>query len=189
MKNEPVNPFGELTAPDEVRFVRLLPGPIERVWAYLTEPEKRATWFAGGPMELRIGGRVELKFRHSQLAPDETPPEEYRQYHEPGDTMVATITQLDAPRLLAYTWEGATPQEISEVIFQLESHGSEVRLVLTHRRLARPEQVADVGGGWHLHLAYLAARLHGAPPPPFWPTHAQLAPEYRRRVEAQFAPK
>ncbi|MEQ8750919.1 MAG: hypothetical protein RIC52_14200 [Amphiplicatus sp.] len=35
-----------------IRFERLLPGPIERVWAYLTEPEKRAEWFAGGVTEM-----------------------------------------------------------------------------------------------------------------------------------------
>ena len=27
---------------------RTLPGPIERVWAYLTEPDKRARWLGGG---------------------------------------------------------------------------------------------------------------------------------------------
>lgn len=189
MKTDSLNDYGELTAPGEVRFVRLLPGPIERVWSYLTDPEKRATWFAGGPMELRVGGRVELKFRHVQLAPDETPPDEYREYHDPGATMEATITQLDPPRLLAYTWEGDTPKENSEVVFQLEPQGAQVRLVLTHRRLPRRDSVANVGGGWHLHLAYLAARLAGTQPPPFWASHARLAPEYRRRVEAQLAPK
>lgn len=48
---------GEIIDRQTVRFERLLPGPIERVWAYLTELEKRrngsprATWIcasAGG---------------------------------------------------------------------------------------------------------------------------------------------
>lgn len=29
--------YGVVTEPDAVRFKRVLPGPIERVWAYLTE--------------------------------------------------------------------------------------------------------------------------------------------------------
>ena len=33
-----------------VRFERLLPGPIERVWAYLTESDKRSLWLASGAM-------------------------------------------------------------------------------------------------------------------------------------------
>ena len=57
--------YATVTGPNTVRLERLLPGPIERVWAYLTEPEKRAKWFAGGPMEVRVGGRVEFKFRHA----------------------------------------------------------------------------------------------------------------------------
>ena len=46
---------GQFTGPAEVRLVRTLPGPIERIWDYLTDSEKRSRWFAGGPMELRPG--------------------------------------------------------------------------------------------------------------------------------------
>ena len=37
------------TRPDEhtVQFVRILPGPIERIWAYLWDGKKRGEWFAG----------------------------------------------------------------------------------------------------------------------------------------------
>jgi len=35
-----------LIKPSTIRFERLLPGPVERVWAYLTESKKRATWLA-----------------------------------------------------------------------------------------------------------------------------------------------
>src|SRR5688572_29818333 len=40
-------------APDTVRMERLFPGPVERVWEFLVDPDKRALWLAGGPMELR----------------------------------------------------------------------------------------------------------------------------------------
>jgi hypothetical protein len=35
-----------ITAAQSVRFERLLPGPIERVWDYLTKPDLQRTWLA-----------------------------------------------------------------------------------------------------------------------------------------------
>jgi hypothetical protein len=57
-----MNESATLIAPATMRLERLLPGPVERVWAYLTESEKRATWLCGGEFELRVGGRVRLEF-------------------------------------------------------------------------------------------------------------------------------
>ena len=37
-----MNDYGTKTAPDTLRIERTLPGPIERVWTYLTDPAKRA---------------------------------------------------------------------------------------------------------------------------------------------------
>lgn len=50
--------YAKFTAPGEVRLVRTLPGPIERVWEFLVDSDKRARWFAGGPMEPRTGGKI-----------------------------------------------------------------------------------------------------------------------------------
>ena len=50
--------FGVVPEARTLRMRRVLPGPIERVWAYLTESEKRGRWLASGPMELNVGGRV-----------------------------------------------------------------------------------------------------------------------------------
>jgi uncharacterized protein YndB with AHSA1/START domain len=38
-----MNDFATATATDTLRIERILPGPVERVWAYLTERDKRAT--------------------------------------------------------------------------------------------------------------------------------------------------
>ena len=65
--------FGVATGSRTVCIRRVLPGPIERIWAYLTESEKRGRWLASGPMELRVGGRVELNFRNAELAPQVEP--------------------------------------------------------------------------------------------------------------------
>ncbi|MBO7942095.1 SRPBCC domain-containing protein, partial [Streptomyces sp. S9] len=65
---------GVLTAPDSVRIERVLPGPIERVWAYLTESDKRRRWLAAGDMDLRVGGAVELNFDNARLTHNDDPP-------------------------------------------------------------------------------------------------------------------
>ena len=174
---------GQFTGPAEVRLVRTLPGPIERIWDYLTDPEKRSRWFAGGPMELRKGGKFTLHFQHKNLAPDETPPEEHQCHHD-GSSMDGIITRCEPPRVLAFTF-GSTGE--SEATFELTPQGKNVLLVLTHR--ARGEDVpymAGFGAGWHTHVAHLIALLEGAPRPPFWPLHAKLRADYEKlRVAAQ----
>jgi uncharacterized protein YndB with AHSA1/START domain len=48
--------YGVVTEAGTIRFERVLPGPIERVWAYLTESKERGKWLASGEMDLRVGG-------------------------------------------------------------------------------------------------------------------------------------
>ncbi len=171
---------GKFTAPGEVRLVRTLPGPIERVWDYLVDAEKRARWFAGGPIEPKKGGKVELFFHHKNIAPDETPPEDHKHVQDPGFKMPATVLRWEPPRVLSYTFD-----EDSDVTFELTAQGKDVLLVLTHR--ARGADLPFLHGyssGWHTHLAQLIALLEGAPRPPFWPMHAQLKAEYQKLRDA-----
>ena len=51
-----MNEYGVVLESGAVRFERLLPGPVERVWSYLTESEKRGQWLASGVFDLRVGG-------------------------------------------------------------------------------------------------------------------------------------
>jgi len=169
--------YATLVAADTVRFERTLPGPVERVWAFLTESDKRAQWLAAGEMELRDGGSVELVFRNSELtANDDPPPEKYARYGAES-RMHGRIIACEPPRLLAYTWDGT-----SEVRFELSAQGDEVRLLLTHTRLPDREQMLSVAGGWHTHLDILADRLDGRTPPGFWTTHTRLEAEYAQRI-------
>jgi uncharacterized protein YndB with AHSA1/START domain len=175
--------FGVVTEARTVRFQRVLPGPIERVWAYLTESEKRGRWLASGPMELRVGGRVELNFRHADLTPHvEQPPEKYRNCAD-GVTTYGRVTRCDPPRLLSYTWNEASGVG-SEVTFELAPQGEDVLLVLTHRRLPDRATMLSFAGGWHTHLGILLDHLNGREPRPFWSTHARLEAEYDRRLPA-----
>jgi uncharacterized protein YndB with AHSA1/START domain len=175
---------GEFTGPGELRIVRTLPGPIERVWEYLTDPEKRARWFAGGPMELRVGGKMRLDFRPANIAPDETPPEDKKHHHEAGHSMDERVTRCEPPHVLAYTFGGDGD---SEVTFELTPQGKDVLLVLTHRAKGGDlPYMSSFGAGWHTHFAHLIALLEGKPRPPFWPMHVQLKPQYEKlRIAAQ----
>ena len=169
--------YGRIIAPAEVRFERLLPGPIETVWAFLTDEKKRGEWLAPGPMELKVGGKVKLAFKHADLSPHRTPaPEKYRNLDAKGHESSHEITQIDPPRLLAMTWP-----ESSEVIFELKPQGSQVLLTVTHRRLASREEMIDVSGGWHTHLDILVARANGRTPPAFWIVFGDIEQEYERR--------
>ena len=166
--NSPLAEFGALLDTHTVRFERLFPGPIERVWAYLTEPDRLRTWLADSTIDLRVGGAVELRFDV-----DEVPAR-----RKAGAVNRGIVTRYDPPHTLAYTWHHAADATIdSQVIFELETVGERVRLILTHRRL--PARVnGSFGAGWHTHLAVLQARLQAETPPPFLALYNHLLPSY-----------
>lgn len=180
--------YGTVLESGAIRFERLLPGPIERVWEFITVSEKRATWLAAGEMELRVGGRVELEFRNGDLAPKgEAVPERYSKYTGPI-THHGHITRLEPLRLLAMSWnekqdaQGGCSGSSSEVVFELMPQGKDVLLTLTHRRLATRGDMLGVSSGWHTHMAVLIARLNNRPPQEFWGSMDRLERVYDRRV-------
>jgi len=175
-----MNAFGTITAPDTVRIERILPGPAERIWAYLTESEKRSRWLASGDMELAPGGDVEHVFRNSELTGnDDPPPAKYAALAGPV-TMHGRIVECRPQRLLTYIWGSGA--DASQVTFELMPQGDEVLLVVTHRRIPDRGQLLSISAGWHTHLDILADRLAGREPAGFWATHAKLEAEYGRRI-------
>ena len=172
--------YGTSPEAGTVRLERILPGPIERVWAYLTESEKRGRWFASGPMELRPGGSLTFTFHNSQLAPDSEPlPEKYKQYE--GMESNGRVIRCEPPRLLTFTWDEEEGDK-SEVTFELTDRDGEVLMVLTHRRLRDRKAMVDVAGGWHVHVDVLIDVLNGREPQPFWSRLEKLATEYEKRL-------
>jgi uncharacterized protein YndB with AHSA1/START domain len=134
-----------------VRSERLLPGPIERVWEFLTDSRHLAKWFGGGEMkyviEPRVGGAVSLADGHLR----------------------GVVTQWKPPHLLAYSWNvfdpGAVDSRFPEtyVTFELEASGNLVLLTLTHRPIGDGFE-SQTMMGWHTFLAMLAALLRGEEP-------------------------
>lgn len=170
--------FAERIAPGTVRIERTLPGPIDRVWAYLTESELRGRWLATGDMDLRVGGEVHLHWHHVDLSADKTPaPERFRKY-DGGVSMTSRITRCEPPRALAYTWGDAS----AEVLFELTPKGDDVHLVVTHSGMVEPEGRTSVAAGWHAHLAILIDVLEGRAPRNFWRAFEPLEAECARRM-------
>lgn len=177
-----MNEYGTFTEPATIVFRRLLPGPIERVWAYLTESEKRGRWLATGDMDLRVGGKVELCFFHADLSSvHEEIPDKYKECQN-GASFSGHITRCEPPRVLAYTWAESWGED-SEVTFELTPQGDQVLLVLTHRLSDRRESQISVAAGWHTHLGILTDHLQDKTPQPFWSVHSQLEAEYERLIK------
>ena len=173
--------YGVLTTADTLRIERLLPGPIERVWQFLTDSDKRATWLAVGNVEPHVGGKVEHTFRNSELSPEhDIPPPKYS--HCAGDVaMLGKVTAFEPPHLLSYLWNAGSEEE-SEVSFELVQQQDKVQLIVTHRRLTRAEERLSVSAGWHTHLNILRDRLSGKTPEGFWKVHTRLEQEYSERL-------
>lgn len=172
--------YGKQVDETTVRFERLLPGPIERVWSYLTDPKKRAEWFAGGAAEIKKPGLVEFIFDHRNLTtPDDKPPKKHEK-HAGEMRFEIRIVKVEAPRLLVWEWQDPDATA-SEVRIELAPRGGKVLLTLTESKLATRDRLIGNSGGWHAHLDILQAKLEGRTPPPFWTTHTRLEADYGKR--------
>jgi uncharacterized protein YndB with AHSA1/START domain len=174
--------YATLLEPGTIRFERVLPGPIERVWSYLVESDKRAKWLASGEMEPRAGSPLKFKFVHSSLSSKTAPIPEQFQSMEEGQVTEHTVTRWQPPRVLGLSWGSGKDNAPSEVIFELTPEGDKVRLVLTHRLLRDRKALLAVGPGWHSHLAVLVSRLEGREPEAFWASFTQAKREYEKRI-------
>jgi uncharacterized protein YndB with AHSA1/START domain len=115
-----------------LRMERWLSHPPEKVWRAVTEPERLAEWFPGKiTPELREGGAVSFEFG--------------------GD---GTITDLDPPRLIAYTWG------TDHLRWELRPEDGGTRLTLLHTFDDRAG-AASFAAGWHTCVVALDLALDG----------------------------
>jgi uncharacterized protein YndB with AHSA1/START domain len=139
---------GEITTLPCVRFVRELPGPVARVWAFLTEPAHLPAWFgADSTIEPRVGGAVTLMDGHIR----------------------GVVTQWRPGRKLVYTWNVFGPNDGPDAVsdypesyptFELEPRGDQVQLTFTHFPILE-RFVPQNAMGWHTMLDILDAGLRG----------------------------
>jgi uncharacterized protein YndB with AHSA1/START domain len=166
--------YGALVEPATLRVERLLPGPIDRVWAYLTQSALRRQWLASGDMTQKAGTSFELTWCNDELTdPPGKRPEGMGAVH----SQVCRLLAFEPPHKLAFTFGGA-----GEVLFELAEAGADVRLTLIHSRVPDRGTLLKVGAGWHMHLDVLAARLADRRPEPFWDGWERLKTEYDRRL-------
>ena len=168
-----IDDYGVLIEPTTLQIQRVLPGPIERVWAYLTESELRRQWLAAGEMG-KPGADFDLTWRNDELT--DPPGKRPEGMESKSNTMTMKMTAFDPPRLLAYDWVG-----IGHVEFALAAQGDKVVLTLTHSRVVEPGTRLGVSAGWHAHLDVLADKLAGRTPEPHWDHFTALREDYRRR--------
>lgn len=140
---------GEVSNVKCLTFQRLLPGPIEKVWAHLTDTTLLPAWFGeDSSIEGRAGGGVRLMGGHIR----------------------GVVTQWQPPSKLIYTWNVFDPAEGPDAIsaypesyptFELEAReGNRVQLTFTHFPI--PERfVPQSAMGWHTMLDILQASLTG----------------------------
>jgi uncharacterized protein YndB with AHSA1/START domain len=141
---------GEMSNAPCITFTRLLPGPIERVWSYLTDPKKLPTWYGEiASIEPRQGGKVRLIDGHIR----------------------GIVTQWQPPHKLVYTWNvfdaGAAEDAVSEYpesypTFELEPRGKDVLLTFKHLPILE-RFIPQNAMGWHTMLDMLTDALNDRP--------------------------
>ena len=172
-----MNEYASFVSPTTLRIERLLPGPIERAWSYITDSDKRGLWFASGEWDLRVGGKTDLVFDHSQLSSEKETPEKYRKYM--GVKMTGEILRIEPPHLVTFRWDD--DEGDTQVTFELTPKGRDVLLSITHSKAQDRSALVNYASGWHSHLDILEDRLREREPRPFWTTHAMLEREYSAR--------
>jgi uncharacterized protein YndB with AHSA1/START domain len=132
--------------------------PPTRVFHALASPEVRQWWVRPGVFDtrewtgdVRVGGR----WRASGLA-------RARPY-----TLEGEFRQVDPPRKLVHTWQGAgTPGAPTVVTYLLEPVDGGTRITLRHSGFAARDVCSNTCIGWESSLECLANLLGGERPPP-----------------------
>jgi len=136
-----------------VEFKRLIPGPIELAWEFLTKREKLKTWFADVTLEPRLGGAVDIHFDPDTCGGCSA-------------GMRGIVREFRPPHVIAFTWiqlkaqlDGSMQErDEGEVRFELAERGDKVLLTLLHSRLSTDELIGH-SAGWHAYLQNLESLM------------------------------
>ena len=162
--------LGELTidggsAPNTatMTFRRRLPYPPHTVWAAITDPDQRKSWFGQTTLDARAGGAIEM-------LPDDPPaPAEAKR-------MTGRVLVWDPPHIFEHEWNQRIVDE-SVVRYELVEDGDGTLLTFTHRGLSERNAKGFLPGT-HAFLDRMAALLAGEPLPDWQERYDELAPGY-----------
>lgn len=154
-----------------IRFERVLAHAPERVWAWITEPERLELWLPGCVIDPRVGGAVSFDFGDEGTATgvvSEAVP--------PGEQAAGGQGAL----VHSWCWEGVPD---SVVRWTLEAVPEGTRLTLVHSELL-PEPAVDFATGWHVMLDALALAADGKPADDAWNAVGEVAELYAHTPES-----
>lgn len=165
--------------PTVLEIFRDLPGPIDRVWDYLTKSELRQKWLCAGIVSPEVGGTIVFDFDHSRLSQRPTPDS-----HEGGGDhqMTGSVRVYDPPHHLAFSWPSAEAEAPTEVVIRLTETDAGVRLHLRHEKLITDAYKSGASAGWHTHLDILSDILQGQKGRDFWDHFLSLEQTYKQRL-------
>jgi uncharacterized protein YndB with AHSA1/START domain len=143
-------------------FRRRLPHPIEAVWAALTDPQQRASWFGETSLDAREGGVIDLE-PATPLEPD-------------VKRMTGRILVWDPPHVLEHEWRQRIVED-SVVRYELTADGAETILTFTHRGLSERNAKGFIPGT-HAFLDRLEAHLAGGEIPDWSTRYEEVVPVY-----------
>ena len=112
-----------------VRFERVYPHAVDRVWRMVTVPEELAAWFPSTvELDLREGGAMRFTVPDREVEP-----------------RAGRVVELDPPRLFAFLWG-------SDLLrLELAAEGDGTRLTLL-QTLGSEDEAARNAAGWHVCL-------------------------------------
>lgn len=172
--------LGEIIAPNTFRLERKLKAPIDRVWSYFVDAEKRSRWFSAGDNLSALGQIFTLSFGHHRIT-NEKPPARWAAMESGEIPMQGRILAFEPPTLLAITW-GDGGEHVSEVRFDFSAHGDETLLVITHTKIDTRGDLLDFAGGWTAHVDTLAHVLEGKSVNRFWASILEAEATYAQRT-------
>lgn len=124
-----------------------LKAPIEKVWAFLTVPEKLARWFHETDRALDERGAQFTWLRHDSAAEDRR-------------LMWGEVIECDPPRLLVHTFSHEWIEGlVTTVRWELAEVDGGTRLLMTHGGLGAAKdplaRLCEHDRGWEAHLTRL----------------------------------
>ena len=162
-----------------LEIYRDLPGPIERVWDYLTKSDLRQKWLCAGDVSAEPGGEIQFRFDHSLLSKHATPDS----HKNSGDqNMVGVVRVYEPPHHLAFSWPSGEAEAPTEVVIKLIEIEGGVRLHLRHERVLTSDYMSGASAGWHTHLDILDDLLCARVGRDFWEHFLPLEQEYKSRL-------